>query len=189
MVGGKREVFGIYDSHSRADHAVDILTKSEFPISEVSVLVPGPLGSKAAKTERSIHAHKRAAKHAEPGAALDGTLGLLTGFAVLSIPGVGPILAAGPLVAALKGFRPDGADGEFSDALILHGIQEVIAKRYEGRLQEGNVLLSIHCDTPEEITQAKELMERAGGEDVTSTGELSADSARPVYRTVSGSHR
>ena len=189
MVGGKRAVFGIYDSESSADRAADILTKSDFPISEVSVLVPAPLGPGAMETDESMHAPERTPEPADAGAGLVGTLGLLAGFASLSVPRIGPILAGGPIAGSLRGMSFGGTDGELSDAFFLMGIQEVVAKRYEGRLAEGKVLLSIHCDTAEEITQAKEIMERAGGEDVTSTGELSTEFTKPSYRAVSGGNR
>jgi hypothetical protein len=186
MVGGRRAVFGVFDSESRADRAADILTKSDFPISEVSVLVPAPLWPGTAERDESVHAPDRVPDPADSGAGLAGTLGLLAGLGSLSVPRIGPILAGGPIAENLRGISFGEANGELCDAFFLMGIREALAKRYEGLIAAGKILLSIHCDTPEEITQAKEIMERAGGEDVTSSGELSAENTKPYYQTVSG---
>jgi len=120
---------------------------------------------------------------------LGGTLGLLAGIGALAIPGVGPLIAAGPIMAALAGMGVGGAVGGVTGALIGLGIPEYEAKRYEGRIAKGGILLSVHCDTSEEIDRAKEILKRSGGEDISSTGEAStsginADSK--VRRTASG---
>ena len=186
MVMGKRAVFGIYDSESSADRATDTLTKSDFAISEVSVLVPvSPDGG----ANKMSNGRQRASGAMNSRAGFDGTLGLLSDFRANAIPGIGPTLSAGQLVNSLRGMDTGSSSGQLAEALILLGVQEVVAKRYEGRLKDGKVLLSIHCDTPEEITQAKELMEGAGGEDVTSTGEVFANPAKTPYRTVSAANR
>jgi hypothetical protein len=103
---------------------------------------------------------------------------LLAGIGALAIPGVGPLIAAGPIVSALAGLGVGGAVGGFTGALIGVGIPEYEAKRYEGRLQKGGILLSVHCDTSEEIKSAKEIMKRTGAEDVSSTGESSSQTAK-----------
>ncbi|MGA9482070.1 MAG: hypothetical protein WBV48_09100, partial [Candidatus Acidiferrales bacterium] len=113
-------------------------------------------------------------------AVLGGALGLLVGMGTLAIPGVGPLIAAGPIMAALAGLGVGGAVGGFTGALIGMGIPEYEAKRYEGRLQKGGILLSVHCDTSEEIKRAKEIMKRTGAEDISSTGEASSPSTTKV---------
>jgi hypothetical protein len=192
MTGKKTAVFGIYATQTSAEHAIDTLTKSGFPISDVSVLVPETLGSKDMGMEKATKAPEGAAAGASSGAVLGGTLGLLAGIGALAIPGVGPLIAAGPIMAALAGIGVGGAVGGLTGAMIGMGIPEFEAKRYEGRLQKGGILLSVHCDTSEEIDQAKEILEHTGGEDVSSTGESSTDSTksgRDIHRTASGSSR
>jgi len=104
-----------------------------------------------------------------------GTLGLLAGIGALAIPGVGPLIAAGPIMGALAGLGVGGAVGGIIGALVGMGIPEYEAKRYEGRVKEGGVLLSVHCDTSDEISRAKDLLKATGAEDISSTGEASAD--------------
>jgi hypothetical protein len=103
---------------------------------------------------------------------------VLAGVGLLAIPGLGPFIAAGPIMAGLAGLGVGGAVGGVTGALIGMGIPEFEAKRYEGRLQKGGILLSVHCSTSEEVKRAKEIVERSGAEDVSSTGEASKDSAR-----------
>ena len=119
------------------------------------------------------------------GAVLGGTLGLLAGIGALAIPGIGPLIAAGPILSTLAGIGVGGAIGGFTGALIGVGIPEYEAKRYEGRLQKGGMLLSVHCDTSEEVDLAKEIMDRSGGEDIASTGE-SSSGAVPAEPRVRG---
>ena len=109
------------------------------------------------------------------GAVLGGALGLLAGIGALAIPGVGPLIAAGPIMATLAGLGVGGAVGGVTGALIGLGIPEYEAKRYEGRIKEGGILLSVHCDTSDQIKRAKDIMKVAGAEDISSTGESSAD--------------
>jgi hypothetical protein len=114
-------------------------------------------------------------------------LGLLAGIGALAIPGVGPLIAAGPLLSALAGIGVGGAVGGVAGGLIGMGIPEYEAKHYEGRLQKGGILLSVHCDTSDEIKEAKEIMQRTNGEDISSTGESSAESTksdREMHRTA-----
>ena len=103
---------------------------------------------------------------------------MLAGIGTLAIPGLGPFIAAGPIMAGLAGLGVGGAVGGFTGAMIGLGIPEYEAKRYEGRLQKGGILLSVHCDTSEEIDRAKEILERTGGEDISSTGESSSGTAK-----------
>jgi hypothetical protein len=187
MAGKKTAVFGIYSTTTAAEHAVDTLTKSGFPISDISLLVPETLGSREMGTQKASKAPEGAAAGATSGAVLGGTLGLLAGIGALAIPGVGPFIAAGPIMATLAGLGVGGAVGGLTGSLIGAGIPEYEAKRYEGRLQKGGILLSVHCDTSVEIDQAKEILERTGAEDISSTRESASDtkSGRNA-RTASG---
>jgi hypothetical protein len=170
-----KAVFGIYNTVAAADVATDTLVKSGFPASAVSVLMPENLGSKPIATEKTSKAPEGAATGAGSGAVLGGTLGLLAGIGALAIPGVGPLIAAGPIMAALAGVGVGGAVGGLTGALIGMGIPEYEAKRYEGYLKKGGILLSVHCDSSDEISRAKEILKNTRAEDVSSTGEASAD--------------
>jgi len=172
----KTAVFGIFPTLAATDNATDILVKTGFPASEISALVPENLGSKQIGTEKATKAPEGAVAGAGSGAVVGGTLGLLAGIGALAIPGVGPLIAAGPIMAALAGVGVGGAVGGFTGALIGLGIPEYEAKRYEGRIKKGAVLLSVHCDTSDEIKRAKDVMKVSGAEDISSTGESSSAS-------------
>jgi hypothetical protein len=126
-------------------------------------------------TEKTTKAPEGATAGVTAGGVIGGTLGVLAGVGLLAIPGLGPFIAAGPIMAGLAGLGVGGAVGGVTGALIGSGIPEFEAKRYEGRLQHGGILLSVHCDTSEEIKRAKEVLKVTGAEDVTSTGETSVD--------------
>jgi hypothetical protein len=158
MENKKTAVFGIYTTVPAADSATDQLVGSGFSAAEVSALLPENLGTRPIGTEKATKAPEGAATGAGSGAVLGGALGLLAGMGALAIPGVGPLIAAGPIMAALAGVGVGGAVGGFTGALIGLGIPEYEAKRYEGRLQKGAILLSVHCDTADEIKRAKEIM-------------------------------
>jgi hypothetical protein len=189
MASKKTAVFGIYSTRSDVETAAELLSRSGFPVSDISVLLPESLGARDIGTEKSTKAPEGATTGAGTGAVLGGTLGLLAGIGALAIPGVGPLIAAGPIMAALAGMGVGGAVGGVTGALIGMGIPEYEAKRYEGRVAKGGILLSVHCDTSEEIDRAKQIMERSGAENISSTGEAStgatsADSK--ARRTASG---
>jgi len=190
MAGKKTAVFGIYSSLASADNATDALVRAGFPASDISALLPDNLGTKEIGTQKATKAPEGAATGAGSGAVLGGALGLLAGIGAIAIPGVGPFIAAGPIMAALAGVGVGGAVGGVTGALIGLGIPEYEAKRYEGRIQKGGILLSVHCDTSDEIKRAKEIMKNTGAEDISSTGESSSDypaSERKVRGTTSGS--
>ena len=113
---------------------------------------------------------------------IGGALGWLAGIGALAIPGVGPFIAAGPIMAALAGVGVGGAVGGMTGALIGMGIPEFEAKRYEGRIKEGGILLSVHCDDSDWTKKAKEILEHSGAQDVTSTGEARLTFRRPTSR-------
>ncbi|HEY0701348.1 MAG TPA: hypothetical protein VGD60_01145 [Candidatus Acidoferrales bacterium] len=186
MQNKKTAVFGIFSSLSSADNATDFLVKNGFSASDISALLPENLGSKQIGTEKATKAPEGATAGASTGAVLGGALGLLAGIGALAIPGVGPLIAAGPIMAALAGVGVGGAVGGFTGALIGMGIPEFEAKRYEGRVAKGGILLSVHCDTSDEIKRAKDIMKASGAEDISSTGESSSKSSDlpPVGRAA-----
>ncbi|HET7109115.1 MAG TPA: hypothetical protein VFI38_20045 [Candidatus Acidoferrum sp.] len=172
----KTGVFGIYSTRVAVENATDSLIRAGFPAADISVLLPESLGGpKDMGTEKATKAPEGAAAGVTTGAAIGGTLGVLAGVGLLSIPGLGPFIAAGPIMAGLAGLGVGGAVGGVTGALIGMGIPEFEAKRYEGRLQKGGILLSVHCDTSDEINRAKEVLKTTGAEDVSSTGESSVD--------------
>ena len=177
MSGKKTAVFGIYTTREGVERAVDTIVNSGFASSDVSVLLPENLGGKAIGTEKATKAPEGTATGAGAGAIIGGTLGVLAGVGLLAIPGLGPFIAAGPIMAGLAGLGVGGAVGGLTGGLIGLGIPEYEAKRYEGRLQKGGILLSVHCDTSEEIKRGKQIMKATGAEDISSTGESSSKSA------------
>jgi len=176
MSGKKVGEFGIYSTRVAVENAADSLVRSGFLTSDISVLLPESLGGpKDMGTEKATKAPEGTAAGVAAGGVIGGTLGLLAGIGLLAIPGLGPFIAAGPIMAGLAGLGVGGAVGGVTGALIGVGIPEFEAKRYEGRLQKGGILLSVHCDTAEEIKRAKEVLKVTGAEDVSSTGESSVD--------------
>jgi len=188
-MGKNTAVFGIYASRSAAEDAIDELRRGGFRVEDISVLLPENLGSKDIGTRKATKAPEGTAAGAGSGAVIGGTLGLLAGIGTIAIPGIGPLLAAGPIVAALAGVGAGGAVGGLAGALIGAGFPEYEAKRYEGRVSRGGILLSVHCDNSDWVKKAKEIVTRTGAEDISSTGESSADFAksdRPISRSASG---
>jgi hypothetical protein len=175
MANKNKSVFGIYASRSAVQNVLSALKGAGFQNADVSVLLPENLGSKEIATEKNTKAPEGAATGAGSGALIGGTLGWLVGIGALAIPGLGPFIAAGPIMAALAGAGVGGAVGGVTGALVGMGVPEYEAKRYEGRLQKGGILMSVHCDTSEEIKRGKEILERTGAEDISTAGEASAD--------------
>ena len=191
MAGKNTAVFGIYRDRQQAGQAVDALRSAGFRNSDVSALLPDNVGTKDFAHEKNTKAPEGATTGVASGAALGGTLGWLAGIGSLAIPGVGPFIAAGPIMAALAGAGVGGAVGGLVGALVGMGIPEYEAKRYEGRVREGGVLLSVHCDSSEWVSRAKDILKSTGGQDVASSGEASADFAKsdkplPRIRTSGG---
>jgi len=175
MTDYKTAVFGIYKTSNQAETAVDHLLSKGFTNDDISVLLPDANSSRDFAHEKNTKAPEGTATGVTTGGAIGGTLGLLAGIGALAIPGFGPFIAAGPIMAGLAGLGVGGAVGGMIGALGGMGIPEDEAKRYEGRIKEGGVLLSAHCDTSEEVTRAKEILTQTGAEDISSTGEASAD--------------
>lgn len=188
MAGKNTAVFGLYPHHSSAENAVETLKQAGFRNTDISVLFPENVGSKDFGHEKGSKAPEGAAAGAGSGAVLGGALGWLVGIGALAIPGLGPFVAAGPIMAALAGMGVGGAAGGITGALIGLGTPEYVAKRYEGRVRDGGILLSVHSDNLDWTRRAKEILERTGAQDISSSAEASADYAtsdRPVGRTAS----
>ena len=188
MAGKNTAVYGIYPDRNSVEIAVDELREAHFRNTDISVLFPDNAGSKDFAHEKGTKAPEGAATGGGTGAVIGGTLGWLAGIGSLAIPGVGPFVAAGPIVAALAGAGAGGAIGGIAGALVGMGIPEYEAQRYEGIVKGGGILLSVHCDNSEWTKRAKDLLERTGARDVASKGEASADfgkSDKPRPRSTS----
>jgi hypothetical protein len=175
MAGKNTAAFGIYRDRMSAENGVDVLREENFRSTDISALLPENVGTKDFAHEKNTKAPEGATAGATTGAVLGGGLGWLVGIGALAIPGLGPFIAAGPIVALLAGAGAGGAIGGLTGALIGMGIPEYEAKRYEGRVKNGGILLSVHCDSSEWTKKAKDILERTGAEDVSSTGEAAAD--------------
>ena len=167
-------VFGIYRDRAQVEQAVDALLAEDFRAEDVSVLMPDNIGTKDFAHEKNTKAPEGTATGATAGGALGGTLGLLAGIGALAIPGLGPFIAAGPIMGALAGLGVGAAAGGLIGALVGMGIPEFEAKRYEGRVKDGGILVSVHCDYSDWVTRAKDILKRTGAEDIASAGEKAA---------------
>jgi hypothetical protein len=188
MAGKNTAVFGIYKTRPEAEQAVDRLMAAGFSNNDISVLLPDNTSSREFAHEKNTKAPEGAATGVATGGVVGGTLGLLAGIGALAIPGVGPLIAAGPIMGALAGLGVGGAVGGLIGAVVGMGIPEYEAKRYEGRIKEGGILLSVHCDTSDEISRAKEILKQTGAEDIASSGEsthgVDKESIKDAKRTV-----
>ena len=164
-------VFGIYKTAQLAETAVDHIISKGFSNSAISVLMPDEDSTRAFAHEKNTKAPEGTTTGATTGGAVGGTLGLLAGIGALAIPGVGPLIAAGPIMATLAGVGVGGAVGGVVGALVGLGIPEYEAKRYEGAVKNGGTLLSVHCDTSEQIDAAKESLRETGAHDIASASE------------------
>jgi len=170
-------VFGIYPTVDSVESAVGVLRDRGFRATDISVLMPKNIGSKDLAHVRTTKAPEGAAAGAGSGALVGGTLGWLAGIGALAIPGVGPLVAAGPIVAALAGAGAVGALGGITGALAGLGIPEYEAKRYEGRVRKGGILLSVHADDSQWAKRGREVLNETGAEDISSTSEAKGDFA------------
>ncbi len=185
MTSKKTAVFGIYHNANQAERVVDRLREAGFSNDDISVLLQDNQGSKDFAHEKNTKAPEGTTAGVTTGGVIGGALGLLAGIGALAIPGVGPFIAAGPIMGALAGLGVGGAVGGLIGALIGMGIPEYEAKRYEGRVKDGGILLSVHSDDSEWTKKAKEILERTGAQDISSTGEATGDKAgKPVVREV-----
>ena len=182
----KSSVICIAKTQDQAIKIVDCLKSANFSNNDISVLMPDKTGTKDFAHEQHTKAPEGAATGGVTGGVLGGALGWLVGIGALAIPGVGPFIAAGPIMAALGGAALGGAVGGITGALIGLGIPEYEAKRYEGKIKDGNILISVHTENSDEIKKAKEIFKQAGAEDISTTGESAAPKGKsepaPTYR-------
>lgn len=167
----KKSVFCIARTHDQADRIVSDLSAAGFPSNDISVLFPDKGSTRDFAHEKNTKAPEGAATGAGTGGVVGGTVGLLAGIGALVIPGVGPLIAAGPIMAALSGAAVGAAVGGIAGGLIGLGIPEYEARRYEGKIRDGNILISVHTETGEEVSRAKKVFEQADAEDIGTSGE------------------
>ena len=168
-----KSVYGILPNESAAIRATDALKLAGFSPNDISALFPDKSGTKDFAHEQNTKAPEGAAAGAGVGGVLGGGLGWLMGIGALAIPGVGPFVAAGPIMAALSGAAAGAMVGGITGTLIGLGIPELEAKRYEGKVKDGNILMAVHAETSDEIDRAKEIFKNAGAEDISYTKEAS----------------
>ncbi|HEX5229114.1 MAG TPA: DUF3341 domain-containing protein [Bryobacteraceae bacterium] len=187
MAAKNKAVFGIYVSQLDAENAVHGLKLAGFRSTDISILFPDNTGTKDLAMERSTKAPEGTAAGAGGGAVVGGILGWLAGIGLLAVPGLGMFVAAGPIMAMLSGIGVGGVLGGITGALAGLGTPEYEAKRYEGRIRKGGILVSVHCDDREWVKSAREILVQTGAEDVSATSEARADFAtsdRPRSRTM-----
>jgi hypothetical protein len=160
-------VYGIYTDRMHAEEAIDSMRAAGFRPEDISVLLPENVGTKDIGYEKHTKAPEHAAVGGAAGGVVGGALGWLIGIGALAIPGLGPIMAAGPIVAAMAGFGAGSVIGGLTGALTGMGIPEYEAKRYEGRIRSGGSLVSVHCDTDIWTSRAKEMLAHTGAEDIS----------------------
>lgn len=168
-----KTVIGILDTETQADRVVASLQSAGFPANDISVLLPDRRGTRDFAHEHNTKAPEGAVAGAAGGGILGGTLGLLAGIGALAIPGLGPFIAAGPLMAAMSGAAVGAGVGGVAGALVGMGIPEFEAKKYEGKLRSGNILLAVHVDDSDEKDRAEDILKREKAHDVSSTSEAS----------------
>ncbi len=169
-----KAVFGIVKSYGEAEHVVKALKDAKFSDNDISVLLPDKQGTRDFAHEKNTKAPEGAVAGAGTGGVAGGTLGLLVGIGALAIPGLGPLIAAGPLLAALSGAAVGAAVGGLTGALIGMGIPELEAKQYEGKIKDGNILISVHTEDGKEVDRVKDLFKRFNVSDVSSSSEVAA---------------
>jgi hypothetical protein len=171
-----RAVFCIADTEMQAAEIVRSLKTAGFPANDISVLFPDKEGTRDFAHEKNTKAPEGAAAGAATGGILGGAVGWLVGIGSLAIPGVGPFIAAGPIMAALGGAALGAATGGLAGSLVGMGIPEFEAKRYADRIRSGNILISVHTEDGEERSRAKEIFERHRASDIATSGEESVKS-------------
>ncbi len=173
-----KSVFGMYSRRSEVESAIESLKAEGFSNSDVSVLLPENVESGELATEQSTKAPEGAVVGVGSGAAVGGASGWLVGIGALAVPGIGPVLAAGPLVAALAGIGIGGALGGFAGSLVGMGIPEYEAKKYEGQMLKGGILIAVHCENPGDADRAKLVLQNSGAQDVVISRETVDGTAR-----------
>ncbi|HET9623613.1 MAG TPA: general stress protein [Kofleriaceae bacterium] len=166
-------VFGLFDHRAQVEAAIESLRTEGFRESDMSALLPDLEATKELAHEKHTKAPEGALTGAAAGGVLGGTLGLLLGIGALAIPGLGPFIAAGPIMATLAGAGVGGAVGTLTGALVGMGIPEYEAKRYESFLNKGGALLAVHADDGDWAKRAKVVLDRCGAHDIDKTSEAS----------------
>jgi hypothetical protein len=167
----KKAVIGILQTEAQAESVLQSLTSAGFATHDISVLFPDSRGSQDFAHEHATKAPEGAIAGVGAGSVLGGTLGLLAGIGALAIPGIGPFIAAGPLMATLGGVAAGAAVGGLTGALVGMGIPEMEAKLYEGKIRDGNLLLAVHVENAEERKRAEDILKQAGARDIDTTSE------------------
>lgn len=170
-------VFGVYREPASLSVGLETLRAAGFRSTDISVLIPENAGNKDFVHQKDTKAPEGATTGATTGAVVGGVLGWLAGIGALAIPGIGPLIAAGPIVALLAGAGAVGAAGGVVGSLIGLGIPEYEAKRFEGRVRSGGILVSVHCDNSDWVKRSKKILEETGAEDIASSTEAKADFA------------
>ncbi|MCO6431528.1 MAG: DUF3341 domain-containing protein [Deltaproteobacteria bacterium] len=180
MKNENKVVLGIFQDRIDVEAAVKELKAAGFRQDDVSALLPTPDTTKEFAHTQETKMPEGAATGAASGAIVGGTLGWLAGIGSIVIPGLGPFIAAGPIMGLLAGAGLGGAVGGVSGALIGLGIPEYVADRYEGRVKQGGILLSVHCDGDDWQRKAREILERCGATDISETEEGASDQPSEV---------
>lgn len=175
MSNDRKAVFGIFKTRPAVERAVEDLKTDGFSNQDISVLMTDSSSSRDFAHTKGTKAPEGAAAGAGTGAVVGGTLGLLVGLGALAIPGVGPLIAAGPLMSVLAGIGMGGTVGGIAGTLVGIGIPEYEAKRYEGFVKDGGILLSVHADSSEAVKRAEMCLKACGAEDISSANETKAD--------------
>ncbi|WP_413287499.1 DUF3341 domain-containing protein [Bdellovibrio sp. HCB337] len=168
---GHKSVFGIFDNRTSLENTVTNLKNSGFVNSDISVLMPTPESTKNFAHEKNTKAPEGATAGGTSGLAIGGVLGWLAGIGALAIPGIGPFVAAGPIVGAIAGAGIGGAVGGIAGALVGLGIPEYEAKRFETMVKDGGMLLSVHVDNNDLRDRATDILKAGGAKDVATAGE------------------
>ena len=169
----KKSVLGILDSQMQAERTVAALQEHKIPVSAISVLLPDTDGTRDFAHEHHTKAPEGAVAGVSAGGVIGGTLGVLVGIGALAIPGLGPLIAAGPLMAALSAASVGAAIGGVAGGLIGLGIPEIEAKLYEGKIRGGNILMAVHVESAEAQRIVEEVLKHEGAHDITATSEAS----------------
>jgi hypothetical protein len=180
-----KAVIGLVNSEGQAGYIIGELRAAGFVSTDVSALLPDTRGTRDFAHENNTKAPEGAIAGVGAGGAVGGVLGLLAGIGAIAIPGLGPLIAAGPLLAALSGAAVGATVGGITGALVGMGIPEIEAKKYEGKIKSGNILLAVHVEDSKEIDRAKEIFKRNGAQDVSTVGEEKAPGGSPTsWRTT-----
>jgi hypothetical protein len=180
----KKAIIGIVENRTDAEVVLFNLKTAGIRTDDVSVLFPDKSGTRDFAHEHSTKAPEGAVAGAGAGGLLGGTIGLLAGVGALAIPGFGPLIAAGPLMAALSGVAAGAAVGGLTGALVGFGIPEIEAKHYEGKIKGGNILVAVHTETSDAQKTAESVLEKAGAHDISATSEASLPKAEPHRPTT-----